>query len=58
MWNICEKQSFIDISRVSLSFPKFKKCNCNKMFEISIGQNHNKNIKVLTWDSKKLTGTW
>ena len=56
----CEKfgkNGFNDI-RVSLSSPKFEKCNFNKMFKVSIGQKHNKNIKVLAWDPKKLTGTW
>ena len=57
----CEKfgrNGFSDISRVSLSSPKFEKCNFNKMLKVSLGQNHTKNIKVLTWDPKKLTGTW
>ena len=48
MFKIWEKQSFINISRVSLNSPKLKKCNFNKMFKISVGQKHNKNIKVLT----------
>ena len=57
MCKIWEKQSFINISQVSLSSPKFKKCSFNKMFKIYIGQKHNKSIKVLTWDPKRLTGT-
>ena len=57
MCNIWENQSFINISRVSLSSPKFKKSNFNKMFKISIAQKHYKSIKVLTRDPKKLTGT-
>ena len=57
MCNIWENQSFINISRVSLSSSKFKKSNFNKMFKISIEQKHNKSIKVLTQDPKKLTGT-
>ena len=59
MCKIWEKQSFMNIRRVSLSSPKLKKkSNFNNMFKISIGQKHNKSLKVLTWDPKKLTGTW
>ena len=47
----------MNISRVSLSSPKFKKWNFDNMFKISIGQKRNKNIKVLTWDPENLTGT-
>ena len=41
-----EKQSFINIRRVSLSSPKYKKSIVNKMFKISIEQKHNKSIKI------------
>ena len=62
MRKIWENQSFISISRVSLSSPKFKKCNFNKKLKVSIGQKHNKSIKVLTLNSKNLVngkpGTW
>ena len=45
---IWEKQSFVNISRVSLSSPKLKKkCNLNKIIKISTEQKHNKSIKVL-----------
>ena len=37
MCKIWEKQSFVNIRRVSLSSPKYKKCIFNKMFKISIG---------------------
>ena len=48
-----EKQSFINIRKISLSSPKYKKCIFNKMFKISKGPKHNKSI---TRDPKKLTG--
>ena len=46
MCKIWEKQSFGNIRRVSLSSQKYKKCIFNKMFKITIGQKHNKSIKV------------
>ena len=39
-----EEQSFINIHKFSLSLTKFKICTFNKMFKVSIGQKHNKNI--------------
>ena len=39
-----EEQSFINIHKVSLSSAKFKICTFNKMFKVSIGRKHNKNI--------------
>ena len=48
MCKIWENQSFINISRVSLSSPNIKKCNFNKKFKVSRAQKHNKSIKVLT----------
>ena len=49
MCKIWEEQSFINISKVSLSSPRFKKkkkYNFNKMFKIFVGQKHNRSINM------------